>query len=84
MADNSTDVDSAPDTTARITTYNYNVKPPTQELPQRDYDLVIDPKLAALGAMFPDYDDITLCVCVVDLAISATAMIPFPPFPQTG
>ena len=81
MADNSTDVDSAPDTTARITTYNYNVKPPTQELPQRDYDSVIDPRLVALGAMFPD---ITLCVCVVDLAISATAMIPFPPFPQTG
>ena len=50
--------DSAPDTTARITTSN--VTPPAPEVLQRD--TVIDPRVVALRAMFPDYDDIILCV----------------------
>lgn len=52
------DVDSAPDTTTQIATSN--VTPPAQEVPQRD--TVIDPRVVALRAMFPDYDDIILCV----------------------
>ena len=51
-------VDSAPDTTAQIATSN--VTPPAQEVPQRD--TVVDPRVIALRAMFPDYDDIILCV----------------------
>ena len=51
-------VDPAPDTTARIATSN--VTPPVQEVPQRD--TVIDPRVIALRAMFPDYDDVILCV----------------------
>ena len=48
---------SAPDTTARIAS---NVTPPAQEIPQRG--TVVDPRIIALRAMFPDYDDIILCV----------------------
>lgn len=51
-------VDSAPDTTARIATSN--VTPPVQDVPRRD--TVVDPRVIALRAMFPDYDDIVLCV----------------------
>ena len=51
-------VDSAPDTTIRIAPSN--VTPMAPELPQRD--TVIDPRVTALRAMFPDYDDIILCV----------------------
>ena len=52
------DVDAtAPDTTDRMAT---NVTPPVQESPQRD--TVIDPRVVALRAMFPDYDDLILCV----------------------
>jgi hypothetical protein len=49
---------SAPDTTARIATSN--VTPPVQEAPQRN--TVVDPRVIALRAMFPDYDDFILCV----------------------
>lgn len=48
----------APDTTARIATSN--AMPSAQEVPQRD--TVVDPRVIALRAMFPDYDDIILCV----------------------
>lgn len=51
-------VDSAPDTTAQIATSN--VTPQAQEENRRD--TVIDPRVIALRAMFPDYDDIILCV----------------------
>ena len=51
-------VDSTPNTTARIATSN--VTPPIQEVPQRD--IVVDPRVIALRAMFPDYDDELLCV----------------------
>lgn len=51
-------VDSLPNTTAQIATSN--VTPPVQEVPQRD--TVIDPRVIALRAMFPDYDDFILCV----------------------
>ena len=47
-----------PDPTGRITASN--VTPPVQETPQRD--TVIDPRVVALRAMFPDYDDLILCV----------------------
>ena len=50
--------ESAPDTTARIAASN--VTPQAQELPQRG--TVVDPRIIALHAMFPDYDDIILCV----------------------
>ena len=51
-------VDATPDTTVRIVTPN--VTPPAQEAPRRD--TVVDPRVVALRAMFPDYDDIILCV----------------------
>ena len=51
-------VDSPPDTAAQIATSN--VTPPTEEVPHRDR--VVDPRIIALRAMFPDYDDIILCV----------------------
>ena len=51
-------VDSAPNTTARIATSN--VTPPVQGVPQRG--IVADPRVIALRAMFPDYDDDLLCV----------------------
>jgi len=45
-------------TTNRITAPN--VTPPVEEPPQRD--TLIDPRVVALRAMFPDYDDLILCV----------------------
>ena len=51
-------VDSASDTTTRIATSD--VTPPAQGVTRRD--TVIDPRVIALRAMFPDYDDIILCV----------------------
>jgi hypothetical protein len=47
-----------PDAPGRIITSN--VTPPVQETPQRD--TVIDPRVVALRALFPDYDDLILCV----------------------
>jgi hypothetical protein len=45
-------------TTGQIATSN--VTPPIQEARRRD--TVIDPRVVALRAMFPDYDDLILCV----------------------
>jgi len=49
------DVDVTPPNTTDRTT---NVTPPVQETPQRD--TVIDPRVVALRALFPDYDDLIL------------------------
>ena len=51
-------VDFALDTAARIATSDGT--PPPQEVPQRG--TIVDPRIIALRAMFPDYDDIILCV----------------------
>ena len=50
--------DITPNVTARIPTPN--VTPQIEEVPQRD--TVVDPRVVALRAMFPDYDDLILCV----------------------
>jgi hypothetical protein len=47
-----------PNATPRIPTRN--VTPQIEEVPQRD--TVLDPRVVALRAMFPDYDDLILCV----------------------
>ena len=44
-----------PDTTGRVAT-------PSITLPAPHRDTVIDPRVIALRAMFPDYDDLILCV----------------------